>query len=241
MEHHRIDLERSIVHIVTTDRSDGSFALNEQRSALDGRRAAVTDRPWLALRQVHGSRVIDGDALDGDAIVNDDRSSPAPTGDALIISEAGVAVSVLTADCAPIVLVSTNGVAVVHAGWKGAVAGVIDAAASALVERGGVPVLSLLGPCIQPSAYEFGEADLASIVDEFGVDVIGSTSSGAPALDMTNVVQIACVRSGWPAPDRSSCTSDPRYFSHRTRRDVGRQATVAWIEKRDDGQVSSSS
>ncbi len=236
MEHHRIDLERSIVHIVTTDRADGSFALDEPRSVLDGRRAAVTDRRWLAIRQVHGSCVIDGDA-----IIDDDQSSPSPTGDAAIISGSGIAVSVLTADCAPVVLVSTNGVAVVHAGWKGAVAGVIEAAAKALAERGGVPVLSLLGPCIQPSAYEFGEADLASVVDEYGVDVIGSTSAGAPALDMSNVVQIACVRGGWPAPDRAPCTSDPRYFSHRTRRDVGRQATVAWIEEFDDSRISGSS
>lgn len=227
MLRHRIDLDRSIVHVAMTDRSDGSFALDEPSTVLAGRRAAVTERPWLALRQVHGRGVVDADH----AVAR--RAEAVPTGDAAVVSEPGVAVSVLTADCAPVVLVSTRGVAVVHAGWKGASSGVIDAAAAALTDRGGVPVATLLGPCIQPGAYEFGETDLAPLVDEFGVDVIGSTSTGRPALDMTRLVQVACARIGWPEPARAPCTSASGYFSHRTRRDNGRQATVAWIERRD--------
>ncbi len=221
MEHHRIGLSDAIVHVVMTDRSDGSFALDEPTEVLVERRSALSDRPWLALRQVHGTAVVDADAglpLDP------------PEADAAVLTTSGSAVSVLTADCAPLVLVSSVGVAVVHAGWKGALAGVVDAAASALLERGGEPVTTLLGPCIQPAAYEFGDADLAAIADVFVPDVVGSTSSGAPALDLPRVIGLACIRGGWPGPRSAPCTSDDRFFSHRTRRDPGRQATVAWIE-----------
>lgn len=224
MEQHRFDLDRGVLRVAFTSRADGSLALSEESSDLRRRRDAIVELPWLALRQVHGSVVVDGD-----------RPLPArpPTADGAVLTTTGRAVSVLTADCAPVVLVGTTGAAVVHAGWRGAAAGVIQTAAELLRSSGAEPVATLVGPCIQPGAYAFGLDELGPIADHFGNDVVACTVGGDPALDLSRVVQIACERAGWPMPTRPPCTSGPDYFSHRTRRDGGRQAAVVWM---DNGQ-----
>lgn len=221
MDEYHFPIGRRTVRVAFTTRAEGSLAVTVDRSILDRRRAAIVDVPWLALHQVHGATVADGDR------------SPLhqrSTADAAILTTTGRAVSVLTADCAPVILVGTTGVAVVHAGWRGALAGVIGAAADALSARRAEPLATLLGPCIQPAAYEFGADDLGPIIEEFGIEVVSRTADGSCALDLPRVVQIACHRAGWPTPDRPSCTSGEAYFSHRTRGDLGRQAAVAWLE-----------
>lgn len=222
MTPHQFEIDGATVQVRCTDRSDGSFALDEDAGALARRRAELLsgDARWVALRQVHGARVFDPVA----------DSTHLPEADASVSFVPGIGVSVLTADCAPVVLVGSTGVAVVHAGWRGAAAGVIEAAASRLRDGGSEPVATVLGPCIQPGAYEFGMADLRPIVASFGREIVGQTNAGAPALDLTRVVQISCERAGWPVPSRPPCTSSTEYFSHRTRTDRERQSTVAWIE-----------
>lgn len=228
MKHDQFAIDSGVVHVRWSDQSDGSFALDEPAELLARRRrlllGADSGRSWIGLRQVHGARVVHAgreDVFDGSY----------PEADAAVTFDDVHGISVLTADCAPVVLVGSAGVGVVHAGWRGAAAGVIEAAADALRSQGAQPVATLLGPCIQPEAYEFGAADLVPIVSAFGENVVGRTVEGTDALDLTRVVQLCCERAGWPVPERSVCTSQGRYYSHRTRQDKGRQATVAWIER----------
>lgn len=228
MKQHQFDIDRGVVHVRFTGRTDGSFALDEPADVLAARRRRVlgvdAGRTWVGLRQVHGTAVFDPGA------VFDPAAVAIPEADAAVTFVPTHGVSVLTADCAPVVLVGSSGVAVVHAGWRGASAGVIEAAADRLRSDGAEPVATLLGPCIQPEAYEFGASDLEPIVAEFGSEIVGRTAAGTHALDLTRVVQISCERAGWPVPSRPQCTSGAGYYSHRTRADKGRQATVAWIE-----------
>ena len=237
MQHHRFVLDRTVATVVFTDRSDGSLALSENADDLRARRLAITDRPWLALRQVHGSAVLNGDTVDHDSVRAGEATAPPPAADAATVTTVGPAVSVLAADCAPVVLIGTTGVAVVHAGWRGAAAGVIDAAADALRSSGAIPIASLLGPCIQPAGYEFGEDDLEPIAAHFGPEIVARSSIGSLALDLTRVVQVSCGRAGWPEPDRPRCTSGAEYFSHRTRGDIGRQSAVAWLDDLPGGEA----
>lgn len=225
MKHHQYVTDIGVVRVRCSDRSDGSFALDEPARVLAQRRSSLlgAGREWIGLQQVHGAEVYDPRA--------DFRSAVLPEADAAVSFDPGLGVSVLSADCAPVVLVGSTGVAVVHAGWRGAAAGVIAAAGDRLRAAGAEPIAALLGPCIQPDAYEFGMNDLEPIVAEFGREIVGRSAAGTAALDLTRVVQISCERAGWPAPDRPLCTSDAAYFSHRTRADKGRQATVAWIER----------
>ena len=75
-------------------------------------------------------------------------------------AEPGVLCSVLTADCAPVLLADpeTRIVAAVHAGWKGALGGVVHSAVAAMEALGAEPrrMLAVVGPCIAPNSYEVG-------------------------------------------------------------------------------------
>ena len=83
-----------------------------------------------------------------------------PEGDAVVSAEPGVLCSVLTADCAPILLADPEArvVAAVHAGWKGALGGVVHSAVTAMEALGAQPrrILAVVGPCIAPASYEVG-------------------------------------------------------------------------------------
>ncbi len=212
------DLGDRRARVVATERADGDFGLDR---VTDARRHGLHPAPWTWLRQVHGAEVV---------TVTRAGESAGTSADAAVTDVDDAPISVLTADCAPVVLVGDRAVATVHAGWRGLVAGVIEAAADRLRGLGAAPVAAVLGPCIHPAAYEFGGDDLDVVAARYGPTVRARTAAGTPALDMPAAVAAACVAAGWPAPERSTCTSDPRFYSHRTRTDRGRQATVAWLE-----------
>lgn len=206
-----------------TDASDGDFRVIDSLPGLEDRRRAIVDAPWTWVKQVHEATVLE---------VTTPAEHAGAEADGLLTTAAGCPIAVTTADCAPVVLVARDGIAVVHAGWRGLVAGIVESAAKQLQSVAGEPVAALLGPCISPAAYEFGPDELALVSDRFGPSVEGSTYEGGPALDVPRAVAVACEAAGWPTPDRPNCTSDPRWFSHRTRTDRGRQTVVAWLTDR---------
>ena len=234
-QHRTIEIEGGVVSVAFTDRADGDFRplagdadpaaapdeTTPAHQALEGRRRQVVDAPWTWLRQVHGGRSV---------YVTTPGDQAGAVADAALTTTPGCPLVVTTADCAPVVLVAEGGVAVAHAGWRGLVAGVIAGAASRLRAVAGGPITALVGPCIGPGAYEFGADDLAAAVDVFGATVRGETSWGTPALDVPAAVAVACEQAGWPLSEETpACTSGDRWYSHRTRVDGGRQATVAWL------------
>lgn len=81
-----------------------------------------------------------------------------PEGDASVTAAPGVICAVLTADCAPILLADAEAgvVAAVHAGWKGALDGVVHSAVAAMQTLGAEPrrTVAVIGPCIAQSSYE---------------------------------------------------------------------------------------
>ncbi|MEM9131048.1 MAG: laccase domain-containing protein [Actinomycetota bacterium] len=228
------------VEIAFTDRTDGDLrvlppdtsepdAVASWRAEVAERRAKVVDLPWSWLRQVHGARAV---------LVTRPGEFAGAQADAAVTTRHGCAIAVSVADCAPVILVAEAGVAAVHAGWRGLVGGVVDAAASQLRAVAGDPVAALVGPCIQPAAYEFGADGLDEAVAALGEEVRGETAWGTPGLDVPAGVRVACERAGWPPPTMiDACTSDDAYFSHRIRSDLGRQVAVAWLEPGGDAVV----
>lgn len=109
------------------------------------------EAPILA-RQVHGATCL---IVDGPLPLDDP-----PEADALATRTVGLCLGVLTADCAPVLLADpeTGVVAAAHAGWRGAVAGVIDATIDAMTRLGAEPrrVRAAIGPCIAQESYEVG-------------------------------------------------------------------------------------
>jgi YfiH family protein len=116
-------------------------------------RALGADPERLAApRQVHSAK----------AVITDKAFQPneRPECDALVTKRPGLMLGVLAADCAPIVICDPhNGViAAIHAGWRGAVGGVIESAVEAMVEIGADPgrMAAGVGPCLSQSSFEVG-------------------------------------------------------------------------------------
>jgi len=196
-----------------TGRSEGHLGLGASADA----RRAVHDGEWAWLRQVHGAtvRVVPG--------------TPAGSvGDALVSSATGVALVVVTADCAPVMFSSDAGViAAAHGGWRGLHEGVVAATVTAMRARGARTITAALGPCIRPCCYEFGPADLETMARRFGPGVVATTTWGSAALDVPAVVRSDLDRLGVGLVEHGACTAcGSGWFSHRARRDTERQASL---------------
>jgi polyphenol oxidase len=203
--------------VIWTDRSHGDLADPAALAALAGLPGPCT---WL--HQVHGPDVV---------VVGAPGEAAGAEADAAVTAVPGCPIAVRTADCAPLVLWGPGTLGVVHAGWRGLLGGVVGAAADVMTRRGGAPVGAQLGPCIRAGCYEFGGHDLDAVAERFGSSVRATTGWGTPALDLAAAVRAACTEVGVDdVDDAGSCTAcEPRWYSHRARADVARQATVAWL------------
>ena len=194
-------------------RGDDSAHVDENRARIGaelGGRATDPDE-WISLHQVHGTAVYPADSSGMTA------GRPAPRADAAVSAEPDAVLSVLTADCAPVAIVGPGVVAAVHAGWRGIAAGILEAAVAEVRRRSSGPVRAVLGPCIHPECYEFSPADLDPIAGRLGPEVVGTTTTGRPALDVPRAVRLALAGVGvTDLSDVDVCTAcSPDHFSHR--------------------------
>jgi YfiH family protein len=104
----------------------------------------------VTARQVHSSEVV---------VVARPFEGNLPEADALISVTPGLLVGVLTADCVPVLLSTPTGdmVAAVHAGWRGAVSGILEATVQKMKDLGARQVVAALGPCIWQESYEVSQ------------------------------------------------------------------------------------
>ena len=173
----------------------------------------------LALNYQHHST----DVLRARPGARDDRA------DGLWTDERGLPVLALAADCLPIALARANGerpaLAVLHAGWRGLLAGIAESGVNAL---GGGPVAAIVGPGIGPCCYEVGDEVSARFSRAFGD---GLTRDGR--LDLWTAAEVALRRAGCDQVERLDlCTacSPERFFSHRRDEGVtGRQGVIGLI------------
>lgn len=213
--------------MVFTDRGAGDLGhagehVRAVRPEVEARRRAVVDLSWTWLRQVHGDRVV---------VVTEPGGGAGQRADAAVTDRPGCALAVLTADCAPVALVGSDGVVgVAHAGWRGLVGGVLERTVDVMRAGGTGEVRAVLGPCIRPGCYEFGAEDLAQVAHRLGDVVRATTTSGAPALDVPAAVRAALAQVDvTEVHDVGVCTAcSPDHFSHRARHELGRQALVVW-------------
>jgi YfiH family protein len=95
-------------------------------------------------------------------------SGERPQGDAMVTATPGLALAILTADCAPILLadVEAGVIGAAHAGWKGALAGVGEACVDEMEALGArrARIVAAIGPCIKQASYEVGPEFAAAFV-----------------------------------------------------------------------------
>jgi YfiH family protein len=210
------------VRSVFTDTGHGDLMVRTEPAVLAARRAAIVDRPWSWLRQVHGARVI---------TVTEPGEHAGAEADGAATRVPGAVLAVQSADCAPVLLTGDGTIGVAHAGWRGLEAGIIEATAAAMAELGGAPTQATLGPSIRARCYEFGGRDLDRVAARYGDGVRATTAWGTPALDVAAGIAEACRRLDVQLRDVGTCTAcSPVHWSHRARAEAGRQALVAWIE-----------
>jgi polyphenol oxidase len=134
----------------------------------------------------------------------------------------GIAPMVLVADCLPVALSTADGVAMVHAGWRGLAGGVLERGVATLRGLGARGELhAAIGPGAGACCYEAGEEVHAAVGHSVGrnVDLKAAAAERLRALEAVEVQDVGI------------CTiCDERFFSHRRSGGItGRQAGVAWL------------
>jgi YfiH family protein len=211
--------------VLFTARAAGNLSTSSGERSEHGR--AARDRlcerlglRWLcASRQVHGSDVLRIDSAErrgGEALPLDaDGHATATT---------GIGAMVLSADCLPVALAGGRAVAMVHAGWRGLSAGVLEQGVRAVREIGGGrgPLRAAIGPGAGVCCYEVGP----EVHEAFGT---GTAARGK--IDLRAIARERLLAAGVAEVlDAQACTiCDARFFSHRREGgQAGRQAGVAW-------------
>lgn len=192
----------------------------------------------ICARQVHGDnvRVASGNERGRGSF---DLDSALPDCDALITREPDLPLLILVADCAPVLLVDPiNRVcAVVHAGWRGALAGIAGKAVQAMAEEFGTrapDVLAAIGPCLSTANLEVGEEVAAQVERKDAPGVVRRAEWEKPHLDLR--AMIARDLAGVSVQNVEISPLCPRerndlFFSHRGQNGrAGRFGVVAWWE-----------
>lgn len=179
----------------------------------------------------------------------------APEADAIVTNTPGLAIGVLAADCAPVLFadMATRVVGAAHAGWRGAVSGILEATIEAMesvgARRGNIR--AAIGPTISQAAYEVGPEFRESVIESdpraaafFSAPMLkgsehsetgnGSHPVGRPHFDLPGFVAMRLQAAGlYAVANLQLCTyqNESRFFSyrrsvHRQEPDYGRQISV---------------
>jgi polyphenol oxidase len=209
--------------------SEGAFASNNMSIAIgdkphlvEGNRVGAAQamgylrKNLYLLKQVHSSRV---------RILTERPDNDTPfEADAMVTRLPALVLGILTADCTPILLADSEAgvIGAAHAGWRGAVDGIIGNTVAAMVELGARParIAAALGPTITAPNYEVGDqfrADFLAL-HAGGERFFVTPPGGKPHFDLPAFVLEQLKEAGVGTIDRvGSCTyaSPERYFSHR--------------------------
>jgi polyphenol oxidase len=167
-----------------------------------------------------------------------------PKADAIVTASPGLAVSVTTADCGPILLVDPNArvIAAAHAGWKGALTGILESTIQAMeklgAQRGGM--VAAIGPLIRQQSYEVGGEFVERFLDadaDYAIYFIPSRRNGHAMFDLAGFIRKRLENAGVLMIDDLGVDtySDERCFSyrrsvHRKEPDYGRHVHAIALE-----------
>ncbi|MGL5858252.1 MAG: polyphenol oxidase family protein [Angustibacter sp.] len=209
-------------HNLATHVGDDPTAVRRQREQLAAAFGVDVDH-LIFMNQVHGTRVEQ---------VRGPCPGDPPECDALVTTNADVALVVLVADCVPVVLVAPDDgvIGVAHAGRTGMATGVIDAVVSAMRDLGAGRLVGRLGPSICSRCYEVPLSLREGVAARWPVTRALSTA-GTPTLDIAAGVRQQL--SPWCAEldQVAGCTAErPDLFSYRRDGVTGRFAGVVRLQ-----------
>jgi hypothetical protein len=176
----------------------------------------VQPKNLLGLRQVHEATV--------HWVTEPWEPGQLPQADAMITARRDFALSVITADCAPVLFSDDAGTCVgaAHAGWRGAVAGVLEATGMAMRSKGALGVRAVIGPCIRQQSYEVG-ADLRDAIlvrnPAFETFFIPGKTPDKWQFDLPGYCAARLAKIDLPVTilSRDTCGEEQKFFSYRRR------------------------
>jgi len=201
---------------------DDPEAVRANRAQLRSVLKLPAEPVWL--RQVHGINVIDAA-----------RAAGEPEADGAFALQPGAVCAVLTADCLPVLLCDRAGtrVAVLHAGWRGLAAGVIEQGVRAL-GLPGYDLFAWLGPAIGPQAFEVGpEVRAAFMLEDAGAaEAFHAGRSDRYLADLYLLARRRLAHLGVEAVSGGgfcTATDRARFYSYRRDGACGRMASLIWL------------
>ncbi|MEN8195400.1 MAG: peptidoglycan editing factor PgeF [Pseudomonadota bacterium] len=233
--------------------SKGVYASLNMGYGSDDEREAITENRQLAMAsfnlpvtalktvyQVHGTEVAMADR-------NWDPTN-APRADAMVTDRPGIAIGILTADCVPVLFAgqTPDGRKVIggaHAGWRGAVSGVLDSTVAAMEKLGAArdTIRAAIGPCIGVKSYEVGPEFPKPFLDQDPQNARffrPGIRKRHPMFNIAGYVEhrlasLFIEQVGWV--DADTCADEERFFSYRRKMltgepDYGRELSAITIE-----------
>jgi len=200
----------------------GLGSADDQAKVLENRRRAAAalaldaDR-LITCHQVHSPQAV--------VVDRPWRRADRPRADAMVTCTPDIALAILTADCAPVLFADAEArvIGAAHAGWRGAVSGVLDATIAAMIKLGAAPqrIAAAIGPCIAQASYEVGPEFPAPFLTEDAGNAtffVPAARAGHFLFDLPGYVAQRLARLGVARIRRTggdTAAEPDRFFSYR--------------------------
>lgn len=208
-------------------------AENRRRMA---ERMGVTPANLVSVHQIHSPDTV---------VATGPWPGDRPRADAIVTRTEGIAIGVTAADCGPILFADAGArvIGAAHAGWKGALTGVLESTIGAMEKLGAdrAGIVAAIGPLIRQHSYEVGSEFVERFLDadaENGVFFIPSTRSGHSMFDLAGFIRMRLENAGILMIDDTGVDtySDERFYSyrrsvHRNEPDYGRHVHAIALER----------
>jgi purine-nucleoside/S-methyl-5'-thioadenosine phosphorylase / adenosine deaminase len=197
----------------------------------------VTPEHFLSVYQTHSPDVV--------VATGPGQGDSRPRADAIVTRSEGLSIGVTAADCGPVLLADPNArvIGAVHAGWKGALTGVVESTVDAMeklgAERSGI--VAAIGPLIRQRSYEVGGEFVERFIEadaENTVFFIPAAREGHAMFDLAGFIRMRLENAGVLMIDdiRVDTYADERFYSyrrsvHRREPDYGRNVHAIALER----------
>ena len=215
--------------------NDDPVMVEENRRRM-AEQLGVTPERFLSVWQTHSPDVM--------VATGPWQGASRPRADAIVTRTAGLAIGATAADCGPVLFVDPGArvIGAAHAGWKGALNGVLESTIAAMeglgAERSGI--VAAIGPLIRQHSYEVGDEFVERFIEadaENGLFFLPAARAGHSMFDLAGYIRMRLENAGVLVIDDTGLDtySDPRFFSyrrsvHRGETDYGRHVHSIALE-----------
>jgi hypothetical protein len=218
---------------VSYSSSDSERNITENRKRCVLALGMPDNTPLLTLQQTHSADVM--------SVTTPHNNQQAPCGDALVTRTPNLILGVQTADCAPVLFFDPEAgvIGAAHAGWKGALGGILEATIAAMQQIGASPeqTIAVIGPCIQPASYEVDTLFYQTFVSKAAAYQTFFTETQAPLkfrFDLPGFVRFRLYGAGIAEvedTEQDTLSQEDTFFSFRRatlrgEQDYGRQLSA---------------